>query len=241
MGNRGIITIIFNGKKIQIYKHNESSPEFLGSQLIFQLRKIFVALTKNPVHGIFDMDMEKDDAMSNLQQEIDSMHENKASLEDILDKINLAMKVRSKEHKKEKQEMNSDKEVVYSHNILEVFKKHLSEVKLVNDKVPPTKEEIHFLKRYANQSVGSKELSDWYVLLRNCQGNIISILQVGYALSEEYDPEENNYIVDCDKDEFHYNGKFIEKLTTIKPNWYEKFYDFQDNFQGEQGVVDMKD
>jgi hypothetical protein len=52
---------------------------------------------------------------------------------------------------------------------------------LVNDEVKPTKSEIEFLgARFADTSVSTGSLEEWYVLLRNLQGKLFDTLKAGY-------------------------------------------------------------
>jgi len=52
--------------------------------------------------------------------------------------------------------------------------------RLVSDKDKPTKAEIEKLKKYADTSVSSGDLEEWYVLLRNLQGSLFDSLKAGY-------------------------------------------------------------
>lgn len=50
-----------------------------------------------------------------------------------------------------------------------LFKDRIRKVKLVSDFDPPTKSQIKKYKKYADPSVSTKQLTEWYVLLRKTQ------------------------------------------------------------------------
>lgn len=47
-------------------------------------------------------------------------------------------------------------------------------ITFITDEVPPTKEQIKRFKKFADLEVSSKDLSEWYCLLRESQGNLES-------------------------------------------------------------------
>jgi hypothetical protein len=51
---------------------------------------------------------------------------------------------------------------------------------VVNDGTTPDAEHIEALKQYANTNVSTKQLDEWYVLLRLTQGNPALTLEAGY-------------------------------------------------------------
>lgn len=53
----------------------------------------------------------------------------------------------------------------------------------VDEDVPPTAEQIEQLQQYADRGVSTGELTDWYVLLRNTQGDLGKILKAGFYVS----------------------------------------------------------
>jgi len=61
-------------------------------------------------------------------------------------------------------------------------KEKVARLKLVTDKNPPTTEEIKKLAKYTDITVSSKLPSEWYVLLRNIQGQIEEHLESGYMI-----------------------------------------------------------
>lgn len=96
----------------------------------------------------------------------------------------------------------------------------------VDDDTPPTPEQIERLSPYARESVSTRELTDWYVLLRETQGDPAAILAAGHA---EHAPDwpadslfcEWGYLLDLDRgvlevyrgfqDEPHTDGRFHDR------------------------------
>lgn len=73
----------------------------------------------------------------------------------------------------------------------------------VSDDVPPTPEQIEALRGYANTSVSTKELTEWYVLLRETHGSPADILVAGHAVHAPEWPGDSlfcewGYLVDMD-------------------------------------------
>jgi len=67
----------------------------------------------------------------------------------------------------------------------------------------PTEQEIEHLAPYADTSVGTQSMSDWYVLLRRCQGSLRCVMESGYllnAVGEDNKPgwQEYAYVVNLD-------------------------------------------
>ena len=86
-------------------------------------------------------------------------------------------------------------------------------LKVVNDETEPTAEQIEALKRYANTNVSTKQLDEWYVLLRETQGDPAKTLEAGYMEGvTKIEPyrlgcgHEYLYVVDFDKHEFTASG-----------------------------------
>lgn len=84
---------------------------------------------------------------------------------------------------------------------------------VVNDETTPTAEQIEALKRYANTNVSTKQLDEWYVLLRECQGEPALTLEAGYMYGvSRVEPyrlgcgHEYLYVVDFDKRTFTASG-----------------------------------
>lgn len=86
-------------------------------------------------------------------------------------------------------------------------------LKVVNDETEPTAEQIEALKRYANTNVSTKQLDEWYVLLRECQGEPALTLEAGYMYGvSRVEPyrlgcgHEYLYVADFDKRTFTASG-----------------------------------
>lgn len=84
---------------------------------------------------------------------------------------------------------------------------------VVNDETEPTAEQIEALKQYANTNVSSKQLDEWYVLLRECQGDPAKTLESGFIYGDTtIEPyrlgcgHEYLYVVDFDKRTFTASG-----------------------------------
>jgi hypothetical protein len=86
-------------------------------------------------------------------------------------------------------------------------------LKVVDDDTAPTPEQIEALKQYANTSVSSKQFDEWYVLLRETQGDPAATLKAGYVYgTHRVEPYrvgyfgEYKYIVDFDTKTFSASG-----------------------------------
>jgi hypothetical protein len=55
----------------------------------------------------------------------------------------------------------------------------------VDEDSTPTPEDVKRLGKHADPSVGSQSLTDWYVLLRNTQGNPAAVLEAGMMTDGE--------------------------------------------------------
>jgi len=62
-------------------------------------------------------------------------------------------------------------------------------IELVNEDTPPTNEQIEELKKFADQRVSTGELTEWYVLLRDTQGN-----PEAYSNGLKYMIDSHNFI-----------------------------------------------
>jgi hypothetical protein len=60
------------------------------------------------------------------------------------------------------------------------YKKLAEKLVLVDDSKAPTPEQIKKLSKYADTGVATGKLTDWYCLLRNCQGDPMATLESGY-------------------------------------------------------------
>jgi len=93
-------------------------------------------------------------------------------------------------------------------------------LKVVKQDTPPTAEEKHVLADYADRNVSTKELDEWYVLLRKTHGNLGDTLKAGYiedASDFPYDSlyAEWGYLVDFDTKTFEAYEGFQTKPHTL--------------------------
>lgn len=87
------------------------------------------------------------------------------------------------------------------------WKELANKLKDIEPKSKPTDKEIKRLSKYANTGVSTGDLTEWYVLLRNLQGELKKTLRSGYI---EHKPEwiadslycEYGYIVNLDENTF---------------------------------------
>ena len=95
---------------------------------------------------------------------------------------------------------------------LETWKTKVSQLKVVNEQIPPTADDIQRLSTFTNLEVSQRSTDDWYCLLRNCQGSLEEVLKSGYCLNHCDDNNlsdfgEYGYIVNLDNntlDFYHY-------------------------------------
>lgn len=74
------------------------------------------------------------------------------------------------------------------HDIKKIIKKHgigyviekAEKVRLIDENVPPTVDDIFNLRAYTDLSVSHRSTQDWYCLTRKLQGDIAAILEAGY-------------------------------------------------------------
>jgi len=94
---------------------------------------------------------------------------------------------------------------------LNEWKDKLLALKVVSDDIKPTDEDIKKLKEYTDLTVSSQSTSDWYCLMRKCQGSYEKILNSGYYIkNEEYSKEdllgdifiEFSYLLNFDTNKF---------------------------------------
>jgi tetrahydromethanopterin S-methyltransferase subunit B len=70
----------------------------------------------------------------------------------------------------------------------------------VDPDVEPTEEQIRQLTRYADTNVSTRQLTEWYVLLRETQGNPLKTLMAGFFEPFPVGEEEWSYVMDFDAD-----------------------------------------
>ena len=89
------------------------------------------------------------------------------------------------------------------------WKSLLSKMILINDDISPTQEQIEQLAEYTDLGVSSQSTTDWYCLLRKCQGSPTKVLQSGYMQNSVYEDgspqfQEYAYIINFDDNTFDY-------------------------------------
>lgn len=94
---------------------------------------------------------------------------------------------------------------------------------VVNNSVEPTDEEIEKLKKYTNLDVSNQSTSDWYCLLRECQGDLEKVLESGYMLDTCDTPgqDEYTYVFNLDKERLDFfDGQEESSFDITKlPEW----------------------
>lgn len=82
--------------------------------------------------------------------------------------------------------------------------KRVRELTVVKESGPaPTPDQVAALRRWANTSVSTRDLTDWYVLLRETQGDPDAILTAGYLIDGSDFPLDSlfaewGYVIDFD-------------------------------------------
>lgn len=118
----------------------------------------------------------------------------------------------------------------------------LEKLKIVKEHVPPTPQDIERLKPYTDLSVSNRLsttqwTSDWYCLLRGCQGSLEKVLQSGYLINNVNDNEvpywqEYAYVVNMDtrKLDFYAGEDLVNSYEfTNLPNWTDDNDDDDDD------------
>ena len=117
----------------------------------------------------------------------------------------------------------------------------IDNLKIVNDDITPTEEEIEKLKKYSDigtmmngklfVKLGTGKLTDWYCLLRKCQGSIETVIESGYAhavshpnMADAIEYSENSwtefyYTLDFVNDEFSCNDEVVCSMSNPHTNW----------------------
>jgi hypothetical protein len=70
----------------------------------------------------------------------------------------------------------------------------------VDSDAEPTEEQIRQLARFADTNVSTRQLTEWYVLLRETQGNPLKTLMAGFFEPFPIGEEEWSYVMDFDSD-----------------------------------------
>lgn len=90
-------------------------------------------------------------------------------------------------------------------------------IKLVDENIPATQEQIDECKKYADTSVGSGRLEDWYCLLKKAQGTLSAYKEgLRYMLDgENYSSIEWEYIINLDTNELEIYASYEKKEAFI--------------------------
>jgi hypothetical protein len=99
-------------------------------------------------------------------------------------------------------------------------------LRVVDPESSPTPEDIERLRKYANPNVSTRELDEWYVLLRETQGNPHAMLDAGVIEDAANFPADSlfaewGYVIDLDAETFevyegfqtkqHSKGRFADR------------------------------
>ena len=97
-----------------------------------------------------------------------------------------------------------------SENRLDEWKDKILMLKKVSEDDHPTDDDINKLKEFTDLRVSNQSTSDWYCLLRKCQGSYEKCLSSGYYLDSNYNETyltgdifiEYSYILNFDTNKF---------------------------------------
>lgn len=91
---------------------------------------------------------------------------------------------------------------------LDALTERVRALRVVDPNSTPTADEIEQLRRFAKLDVGTQQFDDWYVLLRETQGNPELMLEAGVIEDgSRYAGMQYGYLVDLDKSELRvYDG-----------------------------------
>lgn len=110
-----------------------------------------------------------------------------------------------------------------------------SALRVVDPQSAPTAEDVERLHGYANTNVGTQRIDEWYVLLRETQGNPAAMLDAGVIEDAHEFPLDSlfaewGYLVDFDartfetyrgfQDEAHDKGRFANRTGEHMSNGY---------------------
>lgn len=97
----------------------------------------------------------------------------------------------------------------------------IENVKIVTEDISPTEEDIAYLEKYTDLTVGCQDRSSWYCLLRRLQGDLMGMIEVGYLYDVgNINYEEYNYVLDLDLKGIFYT---YNKLPPLVPDTYIPF------------------
>ena len=105
-----------------------------------------------------------------------------------------------------------DEVLKFAHGITPEVRERAGGLHMVNQDGKPTPEEIKRLAWYANRRVGSQQIEDWYVLLRETQGDPVATLDAGVMIESRAFAADSlfcewGYVIDLDENRFEvYRG-----------------------------------
>jgi len=107
------------------------------------------------------------------------------------------------------------------------WKSKLLALKAVNYNDEPTKDDIEKLREYTDLRVSGRSTSDWYCLLRKCQGSYLNILNAGYYVYPGRDlfSEQYSYVLNFDTNKFECYA-ISDKIGEYSLNELPNFSDF---------------
>lgn len=121
---------------------------------------------------------------------------------------------------------------------LEQVAQQVRDLRVVNDDIKPTAEDIDRLAPFTNLGVSSSSTDEWYCLLRETQGDLVAILNAGYIEDGSQFPLDSlfcewAYCLDLDRAAFevykgfqeqpHSEGRFADrpvKADSRGKTWY---------------------
>ena len=111
-------------------------------------------------------------------------------------------------------------------------------IQVIDDKIPPTDEQIEECKSWADTSVSSGTLKDWYCLLRKCQGTLQPFVEgMKYLANSKdflYDSVfcEWGYIVNLDTGNLEIYRGFNKKKRNDAGRYADKTMDENEQYWG---------
>lgn len=97
----------------------------------------------------------------------------------------------------------------------DVMRERVKALRVVDDETPPTAEDIERLSKFADTHVSTGQLTEWYVLLRETQGNPHAMLEAGVIEDASAFPQDSlfaewGYVIDLDQMVFEVYEGFQE-------------------------------
>lgn len=92
-------------------------------------------------------------------------------------------------------------------------------LRMVADGSRATEEDVKRLKQFSDTDVSTRQLDDWYVLLRETQGSLVKILEAGVAI------ENSDFAADSLFCEWGYVANLDDQVLEIYKGFQEKAHD----------------